>query len=67
MTGGGIPAGDVVLLTGPGGQRQDDVRRRTSSRRDCSDGESCVVAVFEEYPEAYLARAKTLVRSISRR
>src|SRR6185437_14206289 len=22
-------------------------------------GESCVVAVFEEYPEAYLARAKT--------
>jgi len=25
-----------------------------------TDGESCVVAVFEEYPEAYLARAKTV-------
>jgi circadian clock protein KaiC len=24
------------------------------------DGESCVVAVFEEYPEAYLARARTV-------
>jgi circadian clock protein KaiC len=34
MTGGGIPAGDVVLLTGPAGKRQDHVRDALHRPRD---------------------------------
>ena len=60
LTGGGIPAGDVVLLTGPAGSGKTTFARQFVSQ-GLEDGESCVVAVFEEYPEAYLARAKTSV------
>jgi circadian clock protein KaiC len=59
MTGGGIPAGDVVLLTGPAGSGKTTFATQFVAQ-GLSDGESCVVAVFEEYPEAYLARAKTM-------
>jgi len=59
MTGGGIPAGDVVLLTGPAGSGKTTFATQFVAQ-GLSDGESCVVAVFEEYPEAYLARAKTV-------
>ena len=59
MLGGGIPAGDAVLLAGPSGSGKtvfvtqfiaEGVRR----------GEPGVMAVFEEHPEAYLARADAL-------
>lgn len=58
MTGGGIPAGDVVLLTGPAGSGKTTFATQFIAQ-GLSDGEACVVAVFEEYPDAYLARAKT--------
>jgi circadian clock protein KaiC len=58
MTGGGIPAGDVVLLTGPAGSGKTTFATQFVAQ-GLRDGESCVVAVFEEYPEAYLARART--------
>jgi circadian clock protein KaiC len=58
MMGGGIPAGDVVLLTGPAGSGKTTFATQFVAQ-GLNDGESCVVAVFEEYPEAYLARAKT--------
>jgi circadian clock protein KaiC len=58
MTGGGIPSGDVVLLTGPAGSGKTTFATQFVVQ-GLRDGESCVVAVFEEYPEAYLARAKT--------
>jgi circadian clock protein KaiC len=58
MMGGGIPAGDVVLLTGPAGSGKTTFATQFVAQ-GLIDGESCVVAVFEEYPEAYLARAKT--------
>ena len=58
MMGGGIPAGDVVLLNGPAGSGKTTFATQFVAQ-GLKDGESCVVAVFEEYPEAYLARAKT--------
>jgi circadian clock protein KaiC len=59
MMGGGIPAGDVVLLNGPAGSGKTTFATQFIAQ-GLKDGESCVVAVFEEYPEAYLARAKTV-------
>jgi circadian clock protein KaiC len=58
MMGGGIPAGDVVMLTGPAGSGKTTFATQFVAQ-GLSQGESCVVAVFEEFPEAYLARAKT--------
>jgi circadian clock protein KaiC len=59
MMGGGIPAGDVVLITGPAGSGKTTFAMQFVGA-GLRNGESCVVAVFEEYPEAYLARAKTV-------
>lgn len=56
MTGGGIPCGDVVLIAGPTGSG-----KTTFGMQFVIDGlargESAVVAVFEERPREYLARA----------
>ena len=55
---GGIPAGDAVLLAGPTG-----TGKSTFAMQFAADGlrrgEAVVVVVFEEYPEAYLARLRT--------
>ena len=58
MLGGGYPQGDVVMLTGPAGTGKTTFATQFV-RQGLADGERCVVAVFEEYPEAYLARAKS--------
>jgi circadian clock protein KaiC len=58
MTGGGIPEGDVVMLTGPAGSGKTTFATQFVAQ-GLSQNECCVVAVFEEFPEAYLARAKT--------
>ena len=59
MMGGGIPEGDVVMLTGPAGSGKTTFATQFVAQ-GLSEGETCVVAVFEEFPEAYLARAKTV-------
>ena len=58
MMGGGIPQGDVMMLTGPAGSGKTTFATHFVAQ-GLGANESCVVAVFEEYPEAYLARAKT--------
>ena len=57
VMGGGIPAGDALMLAGPTGSGKTTFAMQFIAeglRRD----EGCVVAVFEEYPEEYLARAR---------
>jgi circadian clock protein KaiC len=57
LMGGGIPVGDAVMLAGPAGSG-----KTTFATQFIAEGirknEPVVVAVFEEYPEDYLARAR---------
>ncbi len=59
MMGGGYPAGDAVLLTGPAGSGKTTFATHFLAE-GLTRGEAAVAIVFEEYPEAYLARAKAL-------
>jgi circadian clock protein KaiC len=57
LMGGGIPSGDAVMLVGPAGSGKTTFATQfiAEGRRR---GESVVIAVFEEYPEEYLTRAR---------
>jgi circadian clock protein KaiC len=56
MIGGGVVSGDAVMLTGPAGSGKSTVATQFIVA-GLSNGESGVIAIFEEYPEEYLARA----------
>jgi circadian clock protein KaiC len=56
MIGGGVIAGDAVMLTGPAGSGKSTVATQFIVA-GLDAGETGVIAVFEEYPEEYLARA----------
>jgi circadian clock protein KaiC len=56
MIGGGIVGGDAVLLTGPAGSGKSTVATQFVAA-GLAAGETAVIAVFEEYPEEYIARA----------
>jgi circadian clock protein KaiC len=56
MIGGGVIAGDAVMLTGPAGSGKSTIATQFISE-GLKNGETGVIAVFEEYPEDYLARA----------
>jgi circadian clock protein KaiC len=58
MIGGGVIAGDAVMLTGPAGSGKSTVATQFIGA-GLAKGETGVIAVFEEYPEEYLARANT--------
>ncbi|HEU5184378.1 MAG TPA: ATPase domain-containing protein [Gemmatimonadaceae bacterium] len=58
MIGGGVIAGDAVMLTGPAGSGKSTVATQFMVA-GLASGETGVIAVFEEYPEEYLARAET--------
>jgi circadian clock protein KaiC len=59
MMGGGIPAWDSVLVTGPAGSGKSALGSQFIAA-GLERGEPGVVAVFEERPGEYVARAKTL-------
>jgi len=56
MTRGGVVSGDAVMLTGPAGSGKSTVATQFMVA-GLKAGEPGVIAVFEEYPEEYLARA----------
>jgi len=56
MIGGGVVAGDAIMLTGPAGSGKSTVATQFIAE-GLRCGETAVIAVFEEYPEDYLARA----------
>lgn len=57
LIGGGIPAGDAVMLAGPAGSGKTTFATQFISE-GLRAGEPAVIVVFEEYPEAYVARAE---------
>ena len=59
MMDGGIPSGDVVMLAGPAGTGKTTFATQFVAAGERA-GERSVITVFEEYPEAYMARARTL-------
>jgi circadian clock protein KaiC len=58
MMGGGIPAGDSLILAGPTGTGKTTFATKFVAA-GLSAGESAVIAIFEEHPNTYLARAKS--------
>ena len=57
VMGGGILAGDAVMLAGPAGSGKTTFATQFAAE-GLRQGEAVVIVVFEEYPEEYLARAK---------
>ena len=56
LMGGGVPVGDVVMVTGTAGSGKTTFATQFVAE-GLRQGEGVVIAVFEEYPEEYLARA----------
>jgi circadian clock protein KaiC len=59
MLGGGIPAWDSVIVAGPAGSGKSALATQFIAA-GLKRGEPGLIAVFEERPKEYLARAKTL-------
>ncbi len=59
MMGGGIPAGDSLVLAGPTGTGKTTFAIRFIAA-GLALGEQAVIAIFEEHPEVYLQRAKSV-------
>jgi circadian clock protein KaiC len=58
MMGGGVPAGDSLVLAGPTGTGKTTFAMRFVAA-GLEAGEAAVIAIFEEHPEVYLQRAKS--------
>jgi len=59
LVGGGIPAGDAVLVSGPSGTGKSVLTAQFIAA-GVRHGEPGVIAVFEEHPREYLRRAAGL-------
>lgn len=60
MMGGGIPAGDAVVVAGPTGCGKTTLTTHVV-RAAAEVGESVVLVVFEELPRTYVQRARRLI------
>lgn len=58
MMGGGIPTGDAVIVAGPSGSGKSSLASQFIAE-GIRLGEPGVIAVFEEHPSEYLARANS--------
>lgn len=59
MMGGGIHAGDSVIVSGPSGAGKSVIACEFIAE-GLRQGEPCIIAVFEERPSDYLERASSL-------
>ena len=59
MLGGGIPAWDSLLVTGPAGSGKSALATHFVAAGLAAD-ERAVIAVFEEHPEDFIGHAKTI-------
>jgi circadian clock protein KaiC len=59
MLGGGIPAGNAVLLAGPSGSGKTTLCSQFIAQ-GLSEGEPGVIVIFEEHPQEYQTRARAL-------
>ncbi|HWN17663.1 MAG TPA: ATPase domain-containing protein [Gemmatimonadales bacterium] len=59
MMGGGIPSGDSLVLAGPTGTGKTTFAMKFIAA-GLAAGETAVIAIFEEHPEVYLQRAKSV-------
>jgi circadian clock protein KaiC len=59
MMGGGIPVGDSLVLAGPTGTGKTTFAMKFVAA-GLAAGESAVIAIFEEHPDVYLQRAKSV-------
>ena len=59
MMGGGIPEGDSLVLAGPTGTGKTTFAMKFVAA-GLAAGEAAVIAIFEEHPEVYLQRAKSI-------
>jgi len=59
MMGGGIPEGDSLVLAGPTGTGKTTFAIKFVAA-GLQAGETAVIAIFEEHPDVYLQRAKSI-------
>jgi circadian clock protein KaiC len=59
MMGGGIPVGDSLVLAGPTGTGKTTFAMKFVAA-GLAAGEAAVIAIFEEHPNVYLHRAKSV-------
>jgi circadian clock protein KaiC len=59
LLGGGLPVGDATLVAGPSGTGKSLLSTQFIAE-GVKQGEAGVLAVFEEHPEDYLARARDM-------
>jgi len=59
MMGGGVPVGDSLVLAGPTGTGKTTFAMKFIAA-GLAAGETAVIAIFEEHPDVYLQRAKSV-------
>jgi circadian clock protein KaiC len=64
MLGGGVPAWDSLLVSGPAGSGKSALASQFVAA-GCAQGEPAVIAVFEEHPSEFLAHSETIAPQLA--